>query len=236
MRWIGGPLGEVRRLEERLIAGFGAQGLSFVSQIGAQILLVPLFIGAWGTALYQDWLLLFATAGFLGLADVGMQTYFGNLMVVARARGDMEQLNHVVAIAVGVDADHPSLSVWRSMPARPAASSRLMLSSTLAKVSNRHATRPLVSRRAKRRSCATGVSRAGQGTTRIRCHSSQRTDTTAYRKLSASTQAVLDATRHRPAAPRGQEGAACRRRRDRRGWRGRPLRPRGSAEGSGPAR
>jgi O-antigen/teichoic acid export membrane protein len=104
MRWIGGPLGEVRRLEERLIAGFGAQGLSFVSQIGAQILLVPLFIGAWGTALYQDWLLLFATAGFLGLADVGMQNYFGNLMVVARARCDIDQLNHVVAIAVGAYA------------------------------------------------------------------------------------------------------------------------------------
>jgi O-antigen/teichoic acid export membrane protein len=99
-----GRPGEVRRIEQRLISGFSAQGLSFISQIIAQILLVPLFISAWGVALYQDWLLLFAAAGFLALADVGMQNYFGNLMVLARSRDDAEQLNQVIASAVGAYA------------------------------------------------------------------------------------------------------------------------------------
>jgi O-antigen/teichoic acid export membrane protein len=101
MRRAAGATGGLRSLERRLISGFSAQGLSFGARIFEQILLVPLFISAWGTALYQDWLLLFAAAGFLALADVGMQTYFGNLMVQAWARSDPNGCNHVIALALG---------------------------------------------------------------------------------------------------------------------------------------
>lgn len=77
-----------RGAKARMLAGFVAKGLDFLVRIGQQLLLVPLFIRAWGVDAYGAWLVLFGAAGMLGLVEFGMRPYLGNLLQERRLSGD----------------------------------------------------------------------------------------------------------------------------------------------------
>ena len=63
----------------RIVRAAGAQGVNQLARIVQLFLLVPICLTAWGTAVYEDWLLLNSVAAFfLLLGDLG----FGQLMTV----------------------------------------------------------------------------------------------------------------------------------------------------------
>ncbi|MCP1335364.1 hypothetical protein [Futiania mangrovi] len=52
-----------------------------------QLVLLPVFLWAWGTAAYGDWLRLLAAASFAALLDAGLSGYGASALHFARARG-----------------------------------------------------------------------------------------------------------------------------------------------------
>ncbi len=91
-------------LRRRLLLGFGAQGLTLVAVTAQQLLLVPLFLGRWGAELYGNWLVLLAAADVLRLLELGLHFHMANVMRMAWARGDRQQFDRMLHIALGVYA------------------------------------------------------------------------------------------------------------------------------------
>lgn len=75
--------------KRRLFFSFSAQTLAIGVRIAIQLLMVPIFLHGWDTALYQDWLLIFSATGFLSILDLGMQVYFSNALLADWSRQDM---------------------------------------------------------------------------------------------------------------------------------------------------
>ena len=65
-----------------------AQVLSLAMSVADRLIVVGLIIRSWGTEIYADWAALLAAASMLGLAEMGMNIYFGNVWQQARARDD----------------------------------------------------------------------------------------------------------------------------------------------------
>jgi O-antigen/teichoic acid export membrane protein len=77
-------------LRRRLAKGLGAQGYAQALNVVIQVSSVPLFLHAWGTDLYGEWLLLTAVPVYLAMSDVGFSTAATNEMTIAFSRGDSE--------------------------------------------------------------------------------------------------------------------------------------------------
>jgi O-antigen/teichoic acid export membrane protein len=74
----------------RLIRGFGATALGPIVTAIVQIVGVPLFLHAWGTKLYGEWLIMSAIPTYLALSDVGFATAACNDMTMRVAAGDRD--------------------------------------------------------------------------------------------------------------------------------------------------
>jgi O-antigen/teichoic acid export membrane protein len=77
-----------------------SQALSFVSTLADRLILVALLIRSWGPNLYSDWLTLFATASLIGVTEFGFQTYLGNLLTRAEARGRPRAFQRFVGLGI----------------------------------------------------------------------------------------------------------------------------------------
>jgi O-antigen/teichoic acid export membrane protein len=88
-------------LHRRLAFGFGAQALTMVVLMGERVLMVPLFLAAWGVALYEDWLFLGAIAGFVRLLDLGMEWHFGNALRLSLAAGRRDLFDRSLHVGIG---------------------------------------------------------------------------------------------------------------------------------------
>ncbi|MFY0634056.1 MAG: hypothetical protein JXQ91_09590 [Vannielia sp.] len=62
----------------RIVKGSGAQALTFGVRLAEQFLLVPIFLAAWSTELYGEWLILTAVPIYLSLSDMGFVTAGSN--------------------------------------------------------------------------------------------------------------------------------------------------------------
>ncbi|MGA9755597.1 MAG: hypothetical protein WBV23_10695 [Desulfobaccales bacterium] len=80
----------------RLVKGIGANFLGQIINIISRIVLVPLFLLAWGTDIYGEWLLLSSMVAYLSLTEMGAQLYIVNLMTQAFARRDNDHLCKVL--------------------------------------------------------------------------------------------------------------------------------------------
>ncbi|MFT5284217.1 MAG: O-antigen/teichoic acid export membrane protein, partial [Planctomycetota bacterium] len=65
-----------------------------------QLVLVPIFLRAWGEARYGEWLTLSAMAAQIALVDFGVQTYVVNRLNQNYARGEIDQYNRVLHSAL----------------------------------------------------------------------------------------------------------------------------------------
>lgn len=83
-------------LFNRICKGIGANFLGQIINIAARILLVPLFLLAWGADVYGEWLLLSSMVAYLGLTDMGGAVYIGNRMTQAFAHRDAELLRKIL--------------------------------------------------------------------------------------------------------------------------------------------
>lgn len=87
-------------IKRRIIEGIGAQTAAILLRIVQQIVLVPILIGGWGETLYAEWLVLFSAASLLSILDGGLQIYFGNALLIARAQDDDAAFRRRFAVAL----------------------------------------------------------------------------------------------------------------------------------------
>lgn len=71
----------------RILRGTGAGMIGQLLNIVGRLLLVPLFLGAWGAQAYGEWLILSSAAALLAMGDMGGQVYFINRLTAEWARG-----------------------------------------------------------------------------------------------------------------------------------------------------
>jgi O-antigen/teichoic acid export membrane protein len=76
---------------KRLFQGIGANFLGQLINIASRIVLVPLFLLAWGADIYGEWLLLSSLVAYLSLTEMGAQLYIVNRMTQAYAHRDNDQ-------------------------------------------------------------------------------------------------------------------------------------------------
>jgi O-antigen/teichoic acid export membrane protein len=74
----------------RLGVGIGVNVLKIIVRSSYTILLVPLFLRAWGPDTYGHWLTLTALLAYITVLDFGGQTYIGNMLTHDLARKDVD--------------------------------------------------------------------------------------------------------------------------------------------------
>ncbi|MGO8918771.1 MAG: lipopolysaccharide biosynthesis protein, partial [Stellaceae bacterium] len=73
-----------------------------LARIVQLFLLVPICLTAWGTAVYEDWLLLNSVTAFLLLADLGFVQFTTVKLIEAWSREDRERFSREWALALGL--------------------------------------------------------------------------------------------------------------------------------------
>src|ERR1017187_5195773 len=86
----------------RFLRGLGSTALGQAISAAGSILLVPLFLHAWGADLYGRWISLTALASYLGLLDMGGQSYVGNLLAAEYVRGNDEEFQRRLSEGVSL--------------------------------------------------------------------------------------------------------------------------------------
>lgn len=86
----------------RLVRGIGSTTLLQAIPLIQSVVLVPLFLRAWGPNLYGRWLSVFALVTYLALLELGGQTYIGNLLAIERVRGDSGEFRRILTQAVSL--------------------------------------------------------------------------------------------------------------------------------------
>jgi O-antigen/teichoic acid export membrane protein len=92
---------------KRLIQGIGANFLGQIINIASRVLLVPLFLAAWGAQVYGEWLLLSSIVAYLSLTDLGGQLYIVNRLTQAYAQRDIQLFRKIL---------HTSLCLFLIIP------------------------------------------------------------------------------------------------------------------------
>jgi len=86
----------------RLMLGVGSSGMSQAISAAQPILLVPLFLRAWGAETYGRWLVLTALVSYLSMLDLGGQNYIGNLLAIDFAQGEEETFREKLSEGVSL--------------------------------------------------------------------------------------------------------------------------------------
>ena len=73
-------------IRSRLVKGFGANIYGQVVTAVVQLVGVPIFLWAWGTELYGEWLILFAIPSYLSMSDLGFSLSAANDMTARGCR------------------------------------------------------------------------------------------------------------------------------------------------------
>ncbi len=76
---------------KRLLGSLGAISVGQLVNVGANLLLVPLFLSRWNKAAYGEWLTLSALVAYLCAMDLGLNAAVGNEMTAAYSRGDVKR-------------------------------------------------------------------------------------------------------------------------------------------------
>ena len=69
-------------VRKRLIKSFGANTVGQGLNIVVQLFSIPLYLSAWGTHLYGEWLLLTTIPAYLIMSDMGLTSVAGNNMTM----------------------------------------------------------------------------------------------------------------------------------------------------------
>lgn len=89
-----------RSVLANLIATIVSQALA----IGSQIVLVPVYLTAWGNDTYGDWLTVSALSGYFSLTDMGMQMYVVNRLTGHAVRGEEQEFRSTYHSALALYA------------------------------------------------------------------------------------------------------------------------------------
>jgi O-antigen/teichoic acid export membrane protein len=92
------------RLARRLFGNYLLQVINLGLRLLDQLLLIPLYLYAWGTDLYRDWLVLTALVWFLTSCSFGTEEYFANVFLRSAAAGNHVALERQVRIGLFVSS------------------------------------------------------------------------------------------------------------------------------------
>jgi O-antigen/teichoic acid export membrane protein len=90
------------RLARRLFSNYVFQSMNLGIRLFEQLLLTPLYLYAWGTDLYKDWLIIWALVTFFMWCNFGIEDYFGNVFLRLAAIGDHHALRRQIRIGLFV--------------------------------------------------------------------------------------------------------------------------------------
>lgn len=88
------------RLMRRLFSNYIFQMMNWGVRLVEQLVLIPLYIYAWGPIFYKDWIVLYALVGFLGWCTLGTDEYFGNMFLRDVSVGDFGALRQRVRMGL----------------------------------------------------------------------------------------------------------------------------------------
>ena len=88
----------IRRIGLGSLAVLIGQGINILGQI----LVVPLFLRAWGQQLYGEWITLYAMVGYTSLLNFGMQTYVVNRLNQFYSVGRLNDYTHILHSALSL--------------------------------------------------------------------------------------------------------------------------------------
>ena len=83
----------------RIAAGTASGFLGHAINIAAQIVVVPLFLWAWGAEGYGEWLTVFAAVAYVSVLDFGMGMYVVNRLTESCAAGNRAEYRRVLGMA-----------------------------------------------------------------------------------------------------------------------------------------
>ncbi len=86
----------------RIVWTAGAQGVNQLARIVQLFLLVPICLGAWGTAVYEDWLLINSVTAFLALGDLGLVQFTTVKLIDAWSKEERDRFSREWALALGL--------------------------------------------------------------------------------------------------------------------------------------
>jgi O-antigen/teichoic acid export membrane protein len=84
------PTTESNSIVGRIVRAASAQTVNQLARVVQLFVLVPICLNAWGTAIYEDWLLLSSIAAFFALADLGFVQLITVKLIGLWSRGDAE--------------------------------------------------------------------------------------------------------------------------------------------------
>lgn len=90
------------RLVQRLFSNYAFQTMNWGVRLVEQLLLIPLYIYAWGPVYYKDWIIVFAVVAFLGWCTLGIDEYFGNQFLHSVSTGDRAALRRQTRLSLFV--------------------------------------------------------------------------------------------------------------------------------------
>lgn len=93
---------QIALMRGRVLRAVGADALAQVLTICTRLLLVPLFLSAWGAEAYGEWFILTAVAGWFALGDLGGQLYFVNRLTIEWALKDREEFQRVLSTGLAI--------------------------------------------------------------------------------------------------------------------------------------
>ncbi len=59
------------------------------------VILIPLFLWAWGSVIYGEWITLFSLISYFALSELGMEGYITNKMIQVYSRGDLKEYGKI---------------------------------------------------------------------------------------------------------------------------------------------
>lgn len=84
----------------RIFRSVGADSLGQVINTLMRIVLIPLFLTAWGAQTYGEWLAITAFAAWIGFGDLGGQLYYVNRLTADWASGRLDEFQRVYSTAL----------------------------------------------------------------------------------------------------------------------------------------
>jgi O-antigen/teichoic acid export membrane protein len=91
-----------RGVAKRTVLGSLMNTIGYAVTVLQQIVFVPLFLWAWGQALYGEWLILFSFLAYFSISHFGMGTYVRNTLTQSYAKGDHKNYARVFKSAMGI--------------------------------------------------------------------------------------------------------------------------------------
>lgn len=100
-----------RSLRGRVVRAVGAGLLGQGLNVFARLLIIPLYIAAWGPEVYGKWIILSSAVSILMMSDMGGQVYYVNQLTTAREQSNSYLFNQILTTGIYLLTAFPALFI-----------------------------------------------------------------------------------------------------------------------------